>query len=58
MLVNEDNTIRLNVYATYFDVLKDDYSLREWFDIMIDFEIEQGSIIEKKNITDHSYITE
>lgn len=27
--VNEDSTICLNVYATYFDVFKDDYSLRE-----------------------------
>lgn len=56
--VNEDSTICLNVYATYFDVFKDDYSLREWFDIMIDSEVEQGSSIEKKSITDHSYIIE
>ena len=56
--VNEDSTICLNVYATYFDVFKDDYSLHEWFDIMIDSEVEQGSIIEKKDITDHSYIIE
>ena len=52
--VNEDSTICLNVYATYFDVFKDDYSLREWFDIMIDSEIEQGNRIVKKDITDHS----
>ena len=56
--VNEDSTICLNVYATYFDVFKDDYSLHEWFDIMIDTEVEQGSIIEKKDITDHSYTIE
>ena len=56
--VNEDSTICLNVYATYFDVFKDDYSLHEWFDIMIDSEVEQGSIIEKKDITDHSYTIE
>lgn len=56
--VNEDSTICLNVYATYFDVLKDDYSLREWFDIMIDSEVEQGNRITKKDITDHSYIIE
>ena len=56
--VNEDSTICLNVYATYFDVLKDDYSLREWFDVMIDSEVEQGNRIDKKDITDHSYIIE
>ena len=56
--VNEDSTICLNVYATYFDVFKDDYSLHEWFDLMIDSEVEQGSSIEKKNITDHIYIIE
>ena len=56
--VNEDSTICLNVYATYFDVFKDDYSLREWFDMMIDTEVEQGNIIVKKDITDHSYIIE
>lgn len=54
--VNEDSTICLNVYTTYFDVFKDDYSLREWFDIMIDSEVEQGNRITKKDITDHSYI--
>ena len=32
--------------------------LHEWFDIMIDTEVEQGSIIEKKDITDHSYTIE
>ena len=53
--VNEDS---LNVYATYFDVFKDDYSLHEWFDIMIDTEIEQGNRIVKKDITDHSYTIE
>lgn len=46
--VNEDSTICLNVYATYFDVFKDDYSLHEWFDIMIDTEVEQGNRIVKK----------
>lgn len=56
--VNEDSTICLNVYATYFDVFKDDYSLHEWFDIMIDTEIEQGNRIVKKDITDHSYTIE
>ena len=56
--VNEDSTICLNVYATYFDVFKDDYSLREWFDMMIDSEIEQGYRITKKDITDHSYTIE
>lgn len=56
--VNEDSTIRLNAYATYFDVLKDDYSLREWFDIMIDSEVEQGNRITKKDITEYSYIIE
>lgn len=56
--VNEDSTIRLYVYATYFDALKDDYLLHEWFDIMIDSEVEQGNFIEKKNVTDHSYIIE
>ena len=48
----------MNVYATYFDVFKDDYSLHEWFDIMIDTEIEQGNRIVKKDITDHSYTIE
>ena len=56
--VNEDSTICLNIYATYFDVFKDDYSLREWFDIMIDSEEEQGSIIGKKDFANHSYIIE
>ena len=56
--VNEDSTICLNVYATYFDVFKDDYSLREWFDIIIDTEVEQGNRIVKKDITDHSYTIE
>ena len=56
--VNEDSTICLNVYATYFDVFKDDYSLREWFDIMIDSKVEQGNRIVKKDITEHSYIIE
>lgn len=56
--VNEDSTICLNVYATYFDVFKDDYSLHEWFDMMIDSEIEQGNRIIKKDIADHSYIIE
>ena len=56
--VNEDSTICLNVYATYFDVFKDDYSLHEWFDIMIDTEVEQGNRIIKKDITDHSYTIE
>lgn len=56
--VNEDSTIRLYVYATYFDALKDDYLLHEWFDIMIDSEVVQGNFIEKKNVTDHSYIIE
>ena len=56
--VNEDSTICLNVHATYFDIFKDDYSLREWFDRMIDSEIEQGYRIAKKDITDHSYIIE
>lgn len=56
--VNKDSTIRLNVYATNFDVLKDDYSLREWFYITIDSEVEQGSIIEKKNVKGPSYIIE
>ena len=56
--VNEDSTICLNVYATYFDVFKDDYSLHEWFDIMIDTEVEQGNRIVKKDITDHSYAIE
>ena len=56
--VNEDSTICLNVYATYFDVFKDDYSLHEWFDMMIDSEIEQGNRIVKKDITDHSYAIE
>ena len=56
--VNEDSTICLNVYATYFDVFKDDYSLREWFDMMIDSEVEQGNRIIKKDITDHSYAIE
>ena len=56
--VNEDSTICLNVYATYFDVFKDDYSLHEWFDIMIDTEVEQGNRIVKKDITDHSYTIE
>ena len=56
--VNEDSTICLNVYATYFDVFKDDYSLREWFDMMIDTEVEQGNRIVKKDITDHSYTIE
>ena len=56
--VNKDSTICLNVYAMYFDVLKDDYSLREWFDIMIDSELKQGYRIAKKDITDHSYTIE
>jgi len=56
--VNEDSTICLNVYATYFDVFKDDYSLREWFDIIIDTYSEQGNRIVKKDITDHSYTIE
>ncbi|WP_373146510.1 hypothetical protein [Bacteroides thetaiotaomicron] len=56
--VNVDSTICLNVYATYFDVFKDDYSLREWFNIMIDSEVEQGNRIVKKDITDHSYTIE
>ena len=56
--VNEDSTICLNVYATYFDIFKDDYSLHEWFDMMIDSEIEQGNRIVKKDITDHSYAIE
>ena len=56
--VNNDSTIYLNVCAMYFDVLKDDYSLREWFDMMIDSEIEQGNRIIKKDITDHSYTIE
>lgn len=56
--VNEDSTICLNVHATYFDIFKDDYSLREWFDMMIDSEIEQGNRITKKDITDHSYAIE
>lgn len=56
--VNEDSTICLNVYATYFDIFKDDYSLHEWFDMMIDSEIEQGNRIVKKDITDHSYTIE
>lgn len=56
--VNKDSTIYLNVCAMYFDVLKDDYSLREWFDMMIDSEIEQGNRIIKKDITDHSYAIE
>ena len=56
--VNEDSTICLNVYATCFDVFKDDYSLHEWFDMMIDSEIEQGNRITKKDITDHSYAIE
>ena len=56
--VNEDSTICLNVYATYFDIFKDDYSLREWFDMMIDSEIEQGNRIIKKDIAGHSYIIE
>lgn len=42
----------------YFDVFKDDYSLREWFDMMIDSGIEQGNRITKKDITDHSYTIE
>ena len=46
------------MYATYFDVFKDDYSLHEWFDIMIDTEVEQGNRIVKKDITDHSYTIE
>ena len=46
------------MYATYFDVFKDDYSLREWFDMMIDTEVEQGNRIVKKDITDHSYTIE
>ena len=56
--VNKDSTIYLNVCAMYFDVLKDHYSLREWFDMMIDSEIEQGNRIIKKDITDHSYAIE
>ena len=56
--VNEDSTICLNVYATYFDVFKDDYSLHEWFDMMIDSEVEQGNRIIKKDITDYSYTIE
>ena len=56
--VNEDSTICLNVYATYFDVFKDDYSLREWFDIIIDTEVEKCNRIVKKDITDHSYTIE
>ena len=56
--VNKDSTICLNVYATYFDIFKDDYSLREWFDMMIGSELEQGNRINKKDITDHSYIIE
>lgn len=56
--VNKDSTICLNVYATYFDVFKDDYSLRECFDMMIDSDIEQGNRIVKKDITDHSYTIE
>ena len=40
------------------NVFKDDYSLHEWFDIMIDTEIEQGNRIVKKDITDHSYTIE
>ena len=56
--VNKDSTICLNVYAMYFDVFKDDYSLREWFDMMIDSGIEQGNRITKKDITDHSYTIE
>lgn len=56
--VNKDSTICLNVYAMYFDVFKDDHSLREWFDMMIDSEIEQGNRIIKKDIADHSYIIE
>lgn len=56
--VNEDSTICLNVYATYFDVFKDDYSLHEWFDIMINSEVEQGNRIVKKDITEHSYTIE
>lgn len=55
---NEDSTICLNVYATYFDVFKDDYSLHEWFNMMINSELEQGNRIDKKNITDHGYIIE
>ena len=54
----EDSEVCLNVYATYFDVFKDDYSLHEWFDIMIDTEVEQGNRIVKKDITDHSYTIE
>ena len=46
--VNEDSTICLNVYATYFDVFKDDYSLHEWFDIMIDTEVEQAIELSRK----------
>ena len=42
--VNEDSTICLNVYATYFDVFNT--------------EIEQGNRIVKKDITDHSYTIE
>jgi len=33
-------------------------ALHEWFDIMIDTEIEQGNRIVKKDITDHSYTIE
>ena len=40
------------------NVFKDDYSLHEWFDIMIDTEVEQGNRIVKKDITDHSYTIE
>lgn len=35
----------------YFDVFENDYSFCGWFDVMIDSEIEQGSIIEKKDFT-------
>lgn len=56
--VNSDSTICLNVYASYFDVFKEDYSLREWLDVLIDSEIEQRNTIEKKDYTESGYVIE
>lgn len=54
--INKDSTICLHVFAAYFDVFKDDYTLLEWFDSMIDSEIEQGNCIWRKDFTDNTYV--
>lgn len=56
--VNSDSTICLNVYASYFDVFKEDYSLREWLDVLIDSEIEQRNTIEKRKLAKSGYVIE